>query len=49
MSLGEIPIMAGSKHCHLRGLSASELVSVNEDCTEFGGLLRNYNYALNYY
>lgn len=38
MSLGDIPIIVKSEHCHLAKLSPQELVEqMNEDCNEFGG------------
>jgi DNA-directed RNA polymerase I subunit RPA2 len=37
ISLGEIPIMVQSKHCHLANLDSTALVAMNEDCTEVGG------------
>ena len=35
--LGEIPVMVGSKFCHLSGLSEEELIAAKEDMYEFGG------------
>ncbi|XP_043221726.1 DNA-directed RNA polymerase I subunit RPA2-like [Amphibalanus amphitrite] len=36
-SLGEVPVMVGSKLCHLHGLSPAELVRRGETDSEFGG------------
>ena len=35
--LGEIPVMARSKYCHLHELSDEDLVKKHEDQSEFGG------------
>ena len=35
--LGQVPIMVGSKKCHLYGLRPSQLVKRKEDATELGG------------
>lgn len=35
--LGHVPIMVGSKKCHLHGLRPAQLVRRKEDGTEFGG------------
>jgi DNA-directed RNA polymerase I subunit RPA2 len=37
VNLGEIPIMVGSEHCHLHGLSPEDLIKLTEDPNEFGG------------
>jgi DNA-directed RNA polymerase I subunit RPA2 len=37
ISLGDIPIMVQSKHCHLANLTPTQVVAANEDCTEVGG------------
>jgi DNA-directed RNA polymerase I subunit RPA2 len=37
VSLGDVPIMVRSSHCHLRGLSPRELVAAGEEASEFGG------------
>lgn len=34
---GEVPIMVGSKRCHLEGKSPKELIDLHEDPEEFGG------------
>ncbi|RLN67078.1 hypothetical protein BBJ29_004998 [Phytophthora kernoviae] len=35
--VGELPIMVRSKHCHLNGMSPSELVKAKEEANEMGG------------
>lgn len=37
LSLGEIPIIVKSDHCHLSKMAPHELVENHEDCNEFGG------------
>lgn len=37
ISLGDIPIIVKSEHCHLTKLTPQELVEHHEDCNEFGG------------
>ena len=37
LSLGDIPVMVGSKFCHLHGLNEEQLIAKREDCYEFGG------------
>ncbi len=34
---GAIPIMVKSSHCHLRGMTRSQLVAAKEESTEMGG------------
>jgi DNA-directed RNA polymerase I subunit RPA2 len=36
-SLGDLPIMVGSKRCRLAGRSIEELVGLREEATEVGG------------
>lgn len=37
INLGELPIMVMSDHCHLRGKSSQELVTLKEEANEVGG------------
>jgi DNA-directed RNA polymerase I subunit RPA2 len=37
VSMGDIPIMVRSNHCHLKGLNEQELIKKKEDAAEFGG------------
>ena len=35
---GHMPIMVGSKHCHLRNMTRAQLVEAKEEANEFGGV-----------
>lgn len=35
---GALPMMVGSKNCHLRNMSRDQLVNAKEDSNEFGGV-----------
>ena len=37
ISLGDVPIMVKSSHCHIANMTKKELVDNHEDCNEFGG------------
>ena len=37
VKLGDLPIMVKSEHCHLRGMSAEQLVAAKEEANEMGG------------